>query len=151
MGTLRPIRTDCSLWPKTPDYFAAPAAKIHSLSQRHCTASGLNLMISIFSQILQNLNDNGVVGDRISAEVPPYYWQYPASCTGSHTEATLTSDMIHFDCFVFQSSNSTLHNINTADMAYKLIWPYLIKMVLWFYPSHCPIPSRLTWSEGLQP
>lgn len=85
-----------------------------------------------------------MVGDRISAEVPLCYWQYPASRTGSHSEATLlTSDTLRFDCFVFRSSNSTLYNINTADMAYRLIWPYLIKMDSWFCALYCPTPFWL--------
>lgn len=70
--------------------------------------------------------------------------------TGSHTEAPLlTSDTLHLNCFVFPSSHSTLYNINTADMACKLVWPYLFKVDSWFYP--CLTPSRLTCSESLQP
>lgn len=61
----------------------------------------------------------------------------------------LTSDTLHCNCFVFRSS--TLYNLNTVDMAYKQIWPYLIKMDSWFHPWHSPTPSRLTCSEILQP
>lgn len=134
-----------------PDDSAALAAKVYPLSRSEALHfCGLNQMISILSQILQNLNDSGVVGDRLSTEVPQCCWQYPVSCTGSHTEAhLLTSDTLHFNCFVFPSSDSTLYNINTADMACKLVWPYLFKVDSWFYP--CLTPSRLTCSESLQP
>lgn len=135
-----------------PDYSAAVGTiYLSSFSEAlHCMWIHPLLMISFFffSEIFQNLNDNGLVGDSIAAEMPPCYWQYPASSTINHSE--VTSDMLHFRCFVFQSSNSTLYNINTVDMAYKLIWPYLIKMESWFYPLHCPTPSRLTCSESLQ-
>lgn len=68
-----------------------------------------------FYQISQNLNNNVIAGDRISDEVPLPHWQYPASRTGSHTEAALlTSDSLYFTCFVFQSNKSTLNTINTV-------------------------------------
>lgn len=129
-----------------PDYSAALVEQSsHSLSQRHYTACVLNLYwwFYMFSQFVQNLKDNGMVGDRISAEVPPCYWRYSASRTDHHTETfLLTSDTLRFNCFVFQSSNSTLFNINTV--AYKLIWPYLIKIDSWVYPSvFNPPPDKL--------
>lgn len=136
------------------DYSAALVERsARSLSERHCTACGLNLYwwLSYFPKSCKKWNDNGMFGGRISAEVSPCYWQYSASHSGSHTEASLlTSDTLRFNCLVFRSSNSTLYNINTVDVAYKLIWPYLIKMDSWFYLSRCPTPSRLTCSESLQ-
>lgn len=128
-----------------PDYSAA----VGTISFLFLWACGFTLYWWFVLKFFKDLNDNGMVGDSISAEVPTRYWQYPASWTTNHSG--VTSDMLYFRCFVVQSSNSTLYNINTVVTAYKLIWPYLIKMESWFYPSHCPIPSRLTCSESLQP
>lgn len=82
--------------------------------------------------------------------IPSCYWQCSASRTGSHTEASLlTSDTLRFNCFVFQFSNSTLYNINTADMVYKLISPYLTQRIHSF--NSCtvrPFKTNLQWTAA---
>lgn len=53
------------------------------------------LMISIFYQSFQILNDSGMFGDRISDEVPHSCWQYLAP----HRMPFLASDTLPFNCF----------------------------------------------------
>lgn len=149
MVTLWPIRNEYSLWPLNPWLNQTILQQLERYLSSFSELVDSPFIDDFVLKFFKDLNDNGMVGDSISAEVPTRYWQYPASWTTNHSG--VTSDMLYFRCFVVQSSNSTLYNINTVVTAYKLIWPYLIKMESWFYPSHCPIPSRLTCSESLQP
>lgn len=149
--TLQP--SDYSLWPQYETrLFSSTCSKDLSivLLSEALHFCGLNQMISILSQILQKLewqwagrrqtlNWSALMLLTVSSQL----YRQP------HEASLLTSDMLHFNCFVFPSSSSTLYNINTADMACKLLWPYLFKVDSWFYT--CLTPSRLTCSESLQP
>lgn len=132
-----------------PDYSAALVEQSsHSLSQRHYTACVLNLYwwFYMFSQFVQNLKDNGMVGDRISAEVPPCYWRYSASRTDHHTETFLQTHCAS----IALSSNPAIAPYSTLIRLHTSWFDHIsLKLIHEFIPQ-CSTPPRQTCIESLQ-
>lgn len=146
IDTCQPIRIEYSLWPRYKSRLFCSLwnnLAFFFSEALHCLCiESLLMACNIFS----NLNDSGMVREGISVEVTVFSQPY------RQPHWDLSPDFSHITLrnrFVFRSSNSTLFDINTTDIAYKLIWQYLIKIDYVIPWSVLLLQTNLQWKPAV--